>query len=96
MEFSKITVSKEEQELYYKQAKLPDDIQNYFDDLQVLGRQEITAILKWRSRVKHILHKQQQKTNPEDKAENEMEEEKFKNVEEEEKEEIIEDENIDE
>lgn len=62
--FNKITVSKEEREKYYGLAKkMPEDIDDLFNDLQVLGKRDLQALVKWRGKVRVSLHNQGVKLN---------------------------------
>ena len=52
----------QEREKYYHLVKnRPQDLDDLFDDLKVLGKREIGSILKWRGKVLHQLHLAAQK-----------------------------------
>ena len=56
-EYNKITTTREERDKYYGIAKnQPSDLDEMFDDLKVLGKREISSILKWRGKIHHHFH----------------------------------------
>jgi hypothetical protein len=61
-QYNKITTTLEEREKYYNLVKSrPQDLDDLFDDLKVLGKREIGSILKWRGKVLHQLNLRAQK-----------------------------------
>lgn len=54
-QYNKITTTKEERDKFYPLVKKkPADLDELFDDLRVLGKKDISAILKWRGRIHHF------------------------------------------
>lgn len=57
--FNRITVSPEEKEQYYGLSKkIPQDIDDLFNDLQLLGKRDLQSLIKWRGKVRVALHNQ--------------------------------------
>lgn len=57
-EYNRIKVNPEEREKYYGiSKKMPEDIDELFKDLKVLGKREIGNLLKWRGKIKEAEYK---------------------------------------
>lgn len=83
MEYSSIKLTEAQKKKYFQMIKPPEFLEDYFEDILVLGKNEIQAILKWRSKLKNAIRKQQQQQKEqkeeeeeEKKAEKEVKEEK--------------------
>ena len=42
---------------------MPEDIDELFNDLQVLGKRDLQALIKWRGKIRVSLHNQGVKLN---------------------------------
>jgi AdoMet-dependent rRNA methyltransferase SPB1 len=58
MDYNKMIVSQEEKDKYFGLAKLPEDFNHLVDDLKVLGKRDVSILLKWRGKIKQALYKQ--------------------------------------
>lgn len=55
--YSRMTVSNEERAQFFDKIKQqPIDIMELLADLKVLGVKEVSSLLKWRSKLKNLLH----------------------------------------
>lgn len=61
-QYNKITTTQEERDKYYPLAKKrPLDLDELFDDLRVIGKREISSILRWRGKIHHHFNNLQAK-----------------------------------
>ena len=49
-------MDKEEKEKFLKMTKVPDDFELNLEDIKVLGKREITSIIKWKGKINKILN----------------------------------------
>ena len=67
--YNKLSVSPQEKELYLDKVKQqPAEIMTLFDDLKVLGTREVGNLLKWRSKMKVLLHNKENRKEKKAKA----------------------------
>ncbi len=59
MEYNKIEMNEEDKTKYLSmKIKMPEDYENLMEDINLLGRREITLLIKWRQRILNETTKQ--------------------------------------
>lgn len=64
VDFNQITIDDEQKEKYLKMAKAPKDYEDILNDLLLLGKREVSILLKWRTRIRGA---QESKSKAEDR-----------------------------
>lgn len=65
VDFNKIEISKEEEEKYLHLAKHPEDYKDLLSDLVLLGKRDVSILLKWRTKILQKLEKKEKKEGKE-------------------------------
>lgn len=71
-EYNKMTITEEEREKYVSLVKTPPFCEELMSDLKVLGKGDVSVLLKWRAKIRQALDKQAPKQAKKTKAAKEL------------------------